>query len=61
MSSRAVRKALKRLEAEELRRKLSQTDEPEHVEAEEEENEDVKGPSNPFAMVIFYHISAYGS
>jgi len=53
MSSRAVRKALKRLEQEEAAKRLNQAtandDAPE--EDEEEEDEDTRAPSNPFAMV----------
>ena len=53
MSSRAVRKALKRLEQEEAAKKLNQAtskdDAPE--EDDEEEDEGARAPSNPFAMV----------
>jgi hypothetical protein len=53
MSSRAVRKALKRLEQEEAAKKLNQAtandDAPE--EDDEEQDDDARAPSNPFAMV----------
>jgi len=50
MSSRAVRKALKKLQEEELKKKLGQPEREEDVESEEED--DAPGPSNPFAMVV---------
>jgi hypothetical protein len=54
MSSRAVRKALKRLEAQ----KGLEKDTPKNVAAEdktdeEEEDEEIRTPANPFAMVTF--------
>jgi hypothetical protein len=53
MSSRAVRKALKRLEAQkELEKGLSKDiDEPVVDDDEEEGDDDVPPPVNPFAMV----------
>lgn len=53
MSSRAVRKALKRLEQEEAAKKLNQESGQDDVPEDEEEEEDhpARAPSNPFAMV----------
>ena len=53
MSSRAVRKELKRLEAQkELERRVPKEDEQPEDENEDEEAEDVTpAPVNPFAMV----------
>jgi len=48
MSSRAVRKALKRLEAQKELQQESTNNVPDDDEEEEEES---TGPSNPFAMV----------
>ena len=48
MSSRAVRKALKRLEAQKELQQETASDVPND---EEDEEEDTRGPSNPFAMV----------
>ena len=50
MSSRAVRKALKRLEQEEAAKKLNQESAQDDV-AEDEEEYPARPPSNPFAMV----------
>jgi Arc/MetJ-type ribon-helix-helix transcriptional regulator len=53
MSSRAVRKALKRLEQEEAAKKLVQQSAQDAASEDEEEEEDSHSPapSNPFAMV----------
>jgi len=53
MSSRAVRKALKRLEAQkELEKGIPKEDEQLEQDTEDEEVEDVTlAPANPFAMV----------
>jgi hypothetical protein len=53
MSSRAVRKALKRMQEEEAAKKLSQgPEEAEELEDdEEEERPGTKAPYNPFALV----------
>jgi len=56
MSSRAVRKALKRLEQEEAAKKLNQQTAKDDVpEEDEEEEDDVPAPRNPFAMVHLFH------
>lgn len=57
MSSRAVRKALKRLEQEEAAKKLNQgTAKGDAAGDEVEEDEDeATAPGNPFAMVSFFY------
>ena len=51
MSSRAVRKALKRLEQEEAAKKLNKESAQDDVSEDEEEDHPARPPSNPFAMV----------
>jgi Arc/MetJ-type ribon-helix-helix transcriptional regulator len=48
MSSRAVRKALRKMQQEDLKKKLDPPEQEEDVESEEEQT---RGISNPFAMV----------
>jgi hypothetical protein len=50
MSSRAVRKAMKRLEAQKELKPEPERDDP--LESEEDEDEDTRTPMNPFAMVF---------
>jgi hypothetical protein len=57
MSSRAVRKALKRMEAEKGLEKETRKDVPAEEEEEEEEvEEETRPPRNPFAMVYVHTI-----
>lgn len=51
MSSRAVRKALKRLEAEKGLEKETPKEVPVEDDVEEDQDDDIRTPSNPFAMV----------
>jgi len=58
MSSRAVRKALKRLEAQKELEKKSGKDSTAEDEDNGDEEDITMTPSNPFAMVIFRGILA---
>jgi hypothetical protein len=51
MSSRAVRKALKRVQEEETAKKLSQGPEEADEVEDDEEGPGTKAPYNPFALV----------
>jgi hypothetical protein len=51
MSSRAVRKALKRLEAQKQLEQQPPKDDPAEDQVEDDEDE-IETPANPFAMVI---------